>query len=205
MELFSFVFTVFFMLLGPVKLIASFAGITRDMDLRFKRDLAIWSAVIASALCAFVALTGKTLLSQYHISIDALRISAGLVLGITALQVIFQKPRALSPGTGTRKAIQLAASPVAVPGIVPPAGIAVILISTQLVSDYPGVAQTVAICLAIMMVLDFLVMYFIDRVMKTPGLILVLTVLGSVLVFMQLGLAIEIILNALRHLGLIKV
>ena len=66
-------------------------------------------------------------------------------------------------------------------------------------------AQAVAICLAIMMVLDFLVMYFIDRVMKTPGLMIVLTVLGSVLVFVQAGLAIQMILNALKNLGVIQV
>ena len=71
--------------------------------------------------------------------------------------------------------------------------------------QYPGMAQAVAICLATMMVLDFLVMYFIDRVMKTPGLMIVLTVLGSVLVFGQVGLAIEMILTALKNLGLFKV
>jgi hypothetical protein len=35
MEEFSFVFTVFFMLLGPIKLIPSFAGVTRGTDVQF--------------------------------------------------------------------------------------------------------------------------------------------------------------------------
>ena len=60
-----------------------------------------------------------------------------------------------------------------------------------------------AICLATMMVLDFLVMYFIDQVMKTPGLTLVLHALGSVLVFIQASLAIQMILDALKNLGVI--
>ena len=54
-----------------------------------------------------------------------------------------------------------------------------------------------------MMVLDFLVMYFIDWVMKTPGLTIVLHVLGSVLVFIQASLAIQMILVALKNLGVI--
>jgi multiple antibiotic resistance protein len=152
-----------------------------------------------------VALAGGILLDKYHISIDALRISGGLVLLIAALQVIFQKAQAASPGSGTPSAIQLAASPVAVPGIVPPAGVAAILIFMMVAPQYPGMAQAVAICLATMMVLDFLVMHFIDRVMKTPGLMIVLTVLGSVLVFVQVGLAIEMILTALKDLGVIQV
>jgi multiple antibiotic resistance protein len=161
--------------------------------------------VIASALCAFVALAGGTLLGKYRISIDALRISGGLVLLIAALQVIFQKAPSASPGSGTPTAIQLAASPVAVPSIVPPAGVAAILIFMMVAPEYPGMARAVALCLVTMMVLDFLVMYFIDRVMKTPGLMIVLTVLGSVLVFVQLGLAVQMLLTALKNLGVIQV
>jgi len=205
MEQTSFVFTVFFMLLGPIKLIPPYARLTKDLDGRFKRDVAIRAVVIAAVLCAFVALAGETLLGRFRISIDSLRISGGLVLLIAALQGIFQRARPTRAGPGTPTAIQLAASPVAVPGIVPPAGVAAILIFSMLAPEYPGMTQTVATYLAVIMALDFLVMYFIDRVTKTPGLMLVLTLLGSVLVFMQLGLAVETILNALKHLGVIKV
>jgi len=205
MEQFSFIFTTFFMLLGPIKIIPAFAGLTRDADVRFKRDVAIWGAVIASLLCAFVALAGGTLLAKYRISVGALRISGGLVLLIAALQIIFQKGQLSRPSSGTPTAIQLAASPVAVPIIVPAAGVAAILISVMLAPQFPGAWYAIAICLTIMMVLDFLVMYFIDRVMKTPGLMLILTILGAVLVFVQVGLAIETILNGLRNLGVIKV
>jgi multiple antibiotic resistance protein len=205
MDHFSFIFTIFFMLLGPIKLIPSFAGVTRGADGRFKRDVAVRGALIASVLCAFVALAGGTLLGKYRISIDAVRISGGLVLLIAALLVIFQKAQSASPGSGTPTAIQLAASPVAVPGIVPPAGVAAILIFMMVAPQYPGMTQAVAICLATMMALDFLVMYFIDRVMKTPGLMIVLPVLGSVLVFVQLGLAVQMLLTALKNLGVIQV
>ena len=68
MEYFSFIFTIFFMLLGPIKLIPLFAGVTRGADIRFKRGVAIRGAVIASALCAFVALAGGTLVGRYRIS-----------------------------------------------------------------------------------------------------------------------------------------
>jgi multiple antibiotic resistance protein len=205
MEEFSFIFTVFFMLLGPLKLISSFSGLMQGADSRFKRDVAIWATLIAAVLCAFVALAGEGLLGKYRISMDALRISGGLVLLIAALQIIFKKAPSSSPGSGTPTAMQLAASPVVVPGIVPPAGVAAILIFMMLAPQYPGMVQAVAICLAIMIVLDFLVMYFIDRVTKTPGLMIVLTVLGSVLVFMQVGMAIQMLLVALRNLGVVKV
>ena len=43
----------------------------------------------------------------------------------------------------------------------------------------------------------------IDWVMKTPGLTLVLHALGSVLIFTQASLAIQMILYALKNLGVI--
>jgi multiple antibiotic resistance protein len=205
MDQFSLVFTVFFMLLGPIKLIPSFAGLTRGVDVRFKRELAIWGVVIASALCVLVALGGGAILSRYRISIDALRFAGGLVLLIAALQVIFRKAEYSSPSSGAPAAIQLAASPLAVPMIVPPAGVAAILIFMMFEPAHPKILTTIAVCLAVMMVLDFLVMYFIDKVTKIPGLMIVLTVLGSVLIFVQVALAMEMFLTALKSLGVIRV
>ena len=203
MEMFSFIFTIFFMLLGPAKLIPLFAGLTRGADARFKRDTAVRAAVIASVLCVFVALAGGALVSRYRISIDALRIAGGLVLLISGLQVIFQKAPHARPPSGTPNAMQLAVSPLAAPGIVPPAGVAAILICAMLAPGHPGMWQVIAACLGLMMVLDFLVMYFIDRVVKMSALMVVLAMLGSVLAFVQVGLAVEILLNALEGRGLV--
>lgn len=205
MERFSFIFTIFFMLLGPIKLIPSFAGLTRGADPGFKRSVAIRGVVIASVLCAFIVLAGGTILDKYRISLDAVRFAGGLVLLIAALQGIFQKAQPAPPSTGTPTALQLAASPVAVPMIVPPAGVAAILLCMMLAPQFPGMAQAVAISLAIIFVLDFMVMYFIDQVMKIPGLMIVLMVLGSVLLFVQAALALQMFLTALKSLGVIQV
>jgi multiple antibiotic resistance protein len=203
MEQFPFLFTIFFMLLGPAKLIPTFAGLTRGADARFKRDVAVRAALIASVLCAFVALAGGTLVGKYRISVDALRIAGGLVLLIAALQAIFQRATPPGPRPGAPTALQLAISPLAAPGIVPPAGVAAILICTMLAPQFPGMERAIAFNLATMMVLDFLVMYFNDQVMKTPGLMIVLTLLGYVLAFVQVGFSVESILNALKGLGVI--
>jgi multiple antibiotic resistance protein len=204
MDQISFIFTILFMVLGPIKLIPSFAGVMRAADPAFKRSVAIRGTVIAFALCISVAMVGATLLDKYRISINAVRIAGGLVLLIAALQAIFRKTGSSRPGSGTPSAIQLAASPVAVPNIVPPAGVAAILIMMMAAPQYQGMTQAVIICLVIVMLLDFLVMYFIDWVLKTPGLTIVLTVFGSVLVFVQVCLAIQMMLVALVDLGVLQ-
>jgi len=204
MERFSFVFTIFFLLLGPVKLIAPFAATTRGADDRFKKEVALFGALIATATCAFVALAGEKLLVKYEISLEALLIAGGLVLLIAALNAIFQRAPQLDSGTGTKTALQVALSPIVFPTIVPPAGVAAILIFTMAEPRYPGINRVIIICLAIVMVLDFLVMRFINLITKTPGLFLVLQVLGSVLMFMQVALAIDVMLSAFKSLGVMN-
>lgn len=204
MEQLTHIFTIFFMLLGPIKIIPAFAALTQGTESRFKRDVAVRGAVIASVLCAFIALAGRTLLGRFYISLESAQIAGGLVLLLAAFQIIFRKAPAttLTPGA---TAMQLAVSPVAVPVVVPQAGVAAILICVMLAPQYQGGMQAVAVCLAIIMVLDFLVMYFIDWVMKTPGLMMVLTVLGAVLIFVQVCLAIETILKGLRGSGVVGI
>lgn len=196
---FAFILTIFFMLLGPVKIIPAFAKLTHDKDDKFKRALAIRAALIATAVVAFVALAGGSLLVKYHISIDGLRIAGGLVLLVAALNTIFPKAQPQLASADNAPPLQLAVSPLATPVIVPPAGVAAILIFMMLAPQNPGTPQAVAIALAIVMGLDFLVMYF-NRAIVKPPVMLVLQLLGAVLIFMQVAIAIETILIALRSL-----
>jgi multiple antibiotic resistance protein len=204
MEHFPFIFTIFFMMLGPIKIIPVMAALTRNADLQFKRSLAIRAILIASAMVLFVTLVGGALLDKYQISLNALRIAGGLVLLIAALRNTFRGPRPVHAKPGATAA-QIAATPLAIPVIVPAAGVASILIFMMLAPENPGMWVAIGISLPVVMVLNFLVMYFIDLVMKMPGLMLILQVVGAMLVFIQVCIGVEIILRALTNLGLITV
>lgn len=56
MDHFSYVFTIFFVLLGPVKLIPAFAGAPRGFYEPYKRAVAVRGALIATAIVTIVAL-----------------------------------------------------------------------------------------------------------------------------------------------------
>lgn len=204
MDQFPFVFTILFMLLGPIKIIPTFAGLTRSADLAFKRALAVRATAIASVLVLFIAIAGGTILDRYHISLNALRIAGGLMLVIAGLNAIFRRPQPAIARPGST-ILQLAASPLAIPAIVPPSGVAAILILVMLESDYPGLPLAMALALAIIMLLNFLVMYFFDVVLKTPGLLLALQVLGATLIFIQVCIGVETILRALAELKIMGV
>jgi multiple antibiotic resistance protein len=192
------------MLLGPLKIIPAFMKLTREADRAFKRDVAIKASMTASALVVVIVLLGKGLVARYEISLDSVRIAGGLVLLLSALKVVFPGPEPVRAESVKPTALQLAISPVAMPITVPPAGVAAILITLLLAPTYPGMGSVIVWGLATMMTLDFLAMYFIDTLAEVPGLLLLLQVLGAVLIFIQIALAIETFLVAFRDLALIR-
>lgn len=200
----AFIFTIFFLTLGPIKIVSAFNKLTHSMPLEFKRKVAIRGIFVATAVCLYVALLGQGIVKSYQLSIEGLGIAAGVILLLSALKVIFPSPQPPNASQAQPTAMQLAISPVASPIIVTPVGIAAILIFVLAAPSFPGMEFEIAKSLAILLVLDFLVMYFIDNIAKISWLMLALQVLGSVLIVIQVALAIEIVLDALRSLDVLK-
>lgn len=203
MERASFVFTIFFLTLGPIKIIPAFAKLTQSMPLPFKREVAVKGTLVATGVCFYVVLLGQSLLRTYEISLEGLGIAGGIVLLLSALKTLFSGVPSPQPSPTPTTAMQLAISPVAAPIVVPPVGIASILIFVMLIPRHPGLELVIISALVVMLVLDFLVMFYIDTLLKITGLMMALQVLGSVLVFIQVALAVETILRSLKGLGLI--
>ena len=166
--------------------------------------MAIKATLLASGVVAAVALLGTGMVATYAISLDALRLAGGGVLLLSALKIMFPSAEPSNADAPKPTALQLAMSPLAVPIIVPPAGIAAILIFAGLAPKYPGIELVIPAALVAMMALNFLVMFFIDQIVRIPGLLLVLQVFGAILVFIQVALAVEILMVAFRGLGALE-
>jgi small neutral amino acid transporter SnatA (MarC family) len=204
MERTAFSFTILFMLLGPIKVVPGFARAMQGADAALKRKVAVYAALLASAMCGFVLLSGQGLIVKYHLSIGGLDIAGGLVLLIAALRNMFSGPARSGAGPIARQPLQVAMTPLATPTIIPPAGVAAILILSLFAAREPTMRPMIVSGIAIMMALDFLAMFFNDTLVKVPGLLLVLQLLGSVLVFVQATLAVDTILDGVRAAGLFR-
>ena len=204
MDRMPFIFTILFLLLGPIRLIPAFVRLTHDADRGFKRAAALRSILIAAAICAFVVLTGKSLVDKYELSLESLEIAGGLLLLLSAIKVIFPGPALPESKATSHTPMQFAISPLATPTIMSPMGVAAILIFVTLGTRVQGVNEAVFASLAIILVLNFLVMFFIDFLVRIPALFAVLQLFGAVLVFIQVALAVSTILRGLTSLGLFQ-
>ena len=110
MEQTSYILTIFFLLLRPIKLILPFAAATQGCDRRCKRQVALRSALLATLLVVLIALLAGSILLRYRITYDSLRLAGGLLLVLSALNSIFVKPPPRETPTTQPTVMQLAIS-----------------------------------------------------------------------------------------------
>lgn len=204
MDSYPFVFTILFMLLGPLKVIGPFASVTREKDNAFIRSVAISATLASAAILAFIALAAGGMLGKFHLSLPSLKIAGGLVLLIAALRTMFGESAVPDAGKPNRRALAVAVSPITVPIIVPPAGVAALLILAAVAPELPGVTKVMIVSLAIIVALNFLVMFFNRAIVSLGALMLVLQLVGAVLVFIQVALAVDTMLMGFKDLGMIR-
>jgi multiple antibiotic resistance protein len=197
------IFTIFFVTLGPLKIIGPFAQRTRALDERAARQIALRAFILATLAAVVGSFLGRGLLEKWHVTLAAMTIAAGIIFLLVALRQLLEQYE----GPHSAEPTELPASPLAAairmlfPVVLTPYGIAAVII---LLAASPDAERTVMILglLVAVMVLNLLAMMFARRILVGFARV-VLQVLGAVLGVMQLGLAVQFILAGLQQLGVI--
>ena len=198
-----FVFLILFIALGPVRLLPGFAEAAAGLGARERRGLALRGAAIASGAVLATALAGALIRQALGDAWGALSVAAGLVLLAPVLSLGLAAygrppPRAPDPAGGAGAPAGLALSPLAVPGIVGPGGVAAILL---FMAGYDGDARfrlEVGGLLAAVMALDLLAMLASGPILRLAPLP-ALRAVGWALVILQAGFAVEAIVTPLSE------
>jgi len=200
----AYAFTIYFMTLGPLKTIPAFFLATQGADRRTVLTLAARSTIVATLIVLFVDLVASGTMVKWRVSLDALAIAGGIVLLIASVKTLSgftlaETPAPVEPSrpADTRWMGRPVLSPLAIPAIITPAGVVVILLFAGLaLGDLAFRIQLLGLLLAIMTV-NFLAMLFAEPILRRIGLPL-LQIVGWVFSALQAGLAIQAILDSLR-------
>src|SRR5262245_10285168 len=165
----AYAFTLYFVTLGPLKTVPAFYLVARGADRRTTTALAVRSAVVATAIVLFVALVASGTMVTWRVSTDAIAIAGGVVLLMSAVRALTSF-HLIEPAAGAGSALPSAwnlrwmggpvLSPLAIPSIVTPIGIVVVLYFSGLaVGNSALQGQLVGLLIAIMS-LNLLAMLF---------------------------------------------
>ena len=73
------IFTSFLSLINPVSLSPVFLGLTRDLEPRQRRAIALRATAIAFGTLLFFALAGQLIFSVFSITVDSFRVVGGTI------------------------------------------------------------------------------------------------------------------------------
>lgn len=136
-------FITLFVTVDPIGNAPLFLGLTVGLSAAVRRSIAIKGSWISFVILALFAITGTTILDAIGITIDAFRIAGGLLLFVTAFEMIYgrrqERREETTSAAVAERAADLAVFPLAIPLIAGPGTIsATILLSSQLAAESAG-------------------------------------------------------------------
>src|SRR6185312_16271721 len=188
--------------IGPKIALLPYLELTADLDAgdkrRIVRTMLTTAAVVALILVVFSELLRRLLL---HFSTGALAIAGGILLLIIAVTMVLGHGDAGVEHDADEDPHRLAMFPLAVPYLLNPAGI-VVLVTASAEARTPGDLGIVLVPLAAVLVLDTVVLAAANRVSShlDPARMLVTE---KVFGFLLAALAVQLALNGLADVGLI--
>lgn len=188
------IFMFLFLMLGPFKIIAPFAKLTKNATPALSRQLALRAILFSSAALLIAALLGQRIISNYGIPTPILAFAGGLILFLVALNVVIQQfaPQDLHSENTNVPTLNMAINPLAFPTIVTPYGIAAVIVFMAISPD-PETKLTVGVTVVGIMLANLIVMLITHRIFKILSIFL--PILAAVLGVVQVALGLMIMYN----------
>ncbi|MDP2063286.1 MAG: MarC family protein [Phaeovulum sp.] len=194
-------FVTLFVVVDPIGLAPLFVALTGGMEPAARRRVGLRAVLIAAVLMTLFGVLGDRLLGAVGISLPAFRIAGGVLLFLTALDMLFERRTQRREGQHPSHADDPSVFPLATPLIAGPGALATMILLTGQAGDWTGLLQVhlaMAAVLALVFVL-FLAAAPIERALGRTGTMVVTRLLGMLLA----ALATQFILDGLRGAGIV--
>lgn len=195
-------FVTLFVIVDPIALAPLFVALTRGMDAAQRRRIGLRACIIAIVLMTLFGLLGEKILRVIGISMPAFRISGGILLFLTALDMLFERRTQRREGQAPLPDHDPSVFPLATPLIAGPGAFTTMI----LLVNTPGADWTHTLALHAIMVavvgiafLFFLMAGLIERALGRTGSVVVTRLLGMLLA----ALSVQFVLDGVRGTGLI--
>jgi multiple antibiotic resistance protein len=189
--------------MGPKIALVPFLDKTADMDGETKKKVANVMVRTAVGMALFLVVLGGLLMRLLHFTPGAVQVAGGIVLLLMGLQMVAGKKNGEEEATvdPKRKAMALATYPLAVPYLLNPAGIAVLIIASDGIDSILIGAIIIGVVLLVG-VIDMLIFRNIDVLAKylDPSRLVVTEVVFGVLFA---AVAVQLFFEGLHDLGIV--
>lgn len=195
-------FVTLFVIIDPIGLAPLFIALTRGMTVEERTRVARRAILVAFLILAAFGLFGQKLLTAIGISIPAFRISGGLLLFLTALDMLFERRTDRRERKADESPPDPSVFPLAMPLIAGPGALAtMVLLSTRNQGDIVALVEVHAVMAVVLAItyLLFRISPLVERVLGHIGIVVLTRLFGILLA----ALSVQFVLDGLRDYGVI--
>ncbi|BDW85729.1 MarC family protein [Roseicyclus marinus] len=205
MELAAYIpaFVALFVVIDPIGMAPLFVALTAGQTTRQRRVIAIRACVVAFGILTLFGLAGEAVLNFLGISMPAFRMAGGILLFLTALDMLFERRSQRRKGQADQShPDDPSVFPLAIPLIAGPGAIAtMILLTGQTGADATHILLVHLVMLAVLTVVLslFLLAAPLERLLGPTGINVVTRLLGMLLA----ALSVQFVIDGMRDLQVI--
>jgi len=194
-------FVTLFVIIDPIGLTPIFIALTPGMTAQQRRAIALRATLISAALLFLFAFFGEQVLGFIGISMPAFRIAGGILLFLTALDMLFERrTKRREDQAEYEDAPDPSVFPLAIPLIAGPGAIASMILLTGQAEGTLGMVSVLSVMVAVLILvfLFFLSATLVERALGKTGIVVVTRLLGMLLA----ALSVQFVLDGIRGFGL---
>ncbi|WBU58317.1 MarC family protein [Paracoccus sediminicola] len=193
-------FVTLFVVIDPVGLAPLFIALTDGMSDAQRRRIGWRAVAIAAVLLTLFGLAGDSILDFVGISLPAFQIAGGILLFLTALDMLFERRTERREGQSAENDNDPSVFPLATPLLAGPGALATMIL---LVGEGQSTLHAIMVLLVMLSVLALAMLFFVlagplSRVLGRTGTMVVTRLLGMLLA----ALSVQFIIDGLRGTGL---
>lgn len=199
-------FVTLFVVIDPIGTAPIFLALTQGMSAARRRAIGIRACIISAFLLALFGLAGEEFLRAIGISMPAFQIAGGILLFLTALDMLFDRRTRrrqdhADEGSGV-PADDPSVFPLAMPLIAGPGAMATMVL---LINDSGGDVESIAVIIGVMLavlvlvLLAFLSAGLLERLLRRTGTMVMTRLFGLLLA----ALSVQFVLNGASAIGIL--
>ena len=194
-------FVTLLVIIDPIGLTPMFVALTQGMSAGHRRTIALRACLTGTGVLMVFAAFGESVLGFIGISMHAFRIAGGILLFLTALDMLFERrTKRRESRNEEEEHPDPSVFPLAIPLISGPGAIASVILLAGQQPGWAGWAWIVAVLIAVIILvyLMFLTAGLFERALGKTGINVITRLLGMLLA----ALAVQFVLDGLRGFGL---
>lgn len=194
-------FATLFVVIDPPGMIPMFIALTPGMSSEQRRAVGLRACLVAVGVLTAFGLLGEAVLEFIGISMSAFRIAGGILLFLTALDMLFERRTQRREGQATVHDHDPSVFPIAIPLIAGPGAIATMILLVGQAGGWQGVLAVHLVMgfVVFLAFLTFLISGPMERLLGRTGTVVITRLLGMLLA----ALSVQFVIDGIKQTGLI--